>query len=101
MSGDSVSRSLGSSLIHPVQSTKKGESIDAVGDKVSAISSKKKVLKFERLEGRGDPLLTPAIHRIFYRAKIPGGWLLVPDNSVQAPFFIPDPKHKWDGNSLP
>jgi len=45
------------------------------------------------------------------RTKIPGGWLV--ETSRQSPFdsrssgigvglaFVPDPEHKWDGNSLP
>jgi len=38
-----------------------------------------------------------------YRAKIPGGWLFLfksPDSSGTGTTFIPDPEHKWDGNSL-
>ncbi len=42
------------------------------------------------------------------RAKIPGGWLVwvseaPPMTSPTAGglTFIPDPKHEWDGNSLP
>lgn len=36
------------------------------------------------------------------RAKVPGGWFVriavgVADNA----FFYPDPKHTWDGSSLP
>ncbi len=35
----------------------------------------------------------------FLRSKIPGGWLLCSANGTIA--FVPDPDHKWDGNSLP
>jgi len=39
----------------------------------------------------------------YERAKIPGGWL-VTVLSRELPSgitFVPDPEHKWDGNSLP
>jgi hypothetical protein len=40
-----------------------------------------------------------------YRAKVPGGWIVIilqSGFSVGAnPFFVPDPKHEWDGSSLP
>ncbi len=38
-----------------------------------------------------------------YRAKVLGGWFVVWWNNlpVGGPFFYPDPKHEWDGNSLP
>ena len=38
------------------------------------------------------------------RSKVPGGWLIAVysgcsgSNSVT---FMPDPRHEWDGNSLP
>jgi len=46
------------------------------------------------------------------RAKIPGGWLVysraesAASANIDRPFstavaFVPDPEHKWDGNSLP
>jgi hypothetical protein len=38
------------------------------------------------------------------RAKIPGGWLFIvwwgPTYDGSGATFIPDPEHKWDGNSL-
>ena len=35
-----------------------------------------------------------------YRAKVPGGWLvLVADNATGLTFY-PDPEHNWDGGSL-
>ncbi len=39
----------------------------------------------------------------FYRAKVPGGWLVGIFLSGQAVSitFYPDPDHKWDGSSLP
>lgn len=42
-----------------------------------------------------------------HRCKVPGGWLLAllwtPNQYGAGPSlaFIPDPEHKWDGNSLP
>lgn len=36
-----------------------------------------------------------------YRAKILGGWLVGLPGSGQGTTFVPDPEHKWDGNSLP
>lgn len=39
-----------------------------------------------------------------YRAKVPGGWLVLPRSSGTIPqhlTFYPDPEHKWDGGSLP
>lgn len=36
-----------------------------------------------------------------YRAKIPGGWLVLSDGSEERGLtFVPDPKHEWDGTSL-
>jgi len=40
------------------------------------------------------------------RAKIPGGWLMTIQTNNQADrsvgmTFVPDPKHEWDGKSLP
>jgi hypothetical protein len=38
----------------------------------------------------------------FYRAKVPGGWLISMVYGEGAGLtFYPDPEHKWDGNSLP
>ena len=35
-----------------------------------------------------------------FRAKIPGGWLVGNPNADSGLTFVPDPEHKWDGNSL-
>jgi len=38
-----------------------------------------------------------------YRAKVPGGWLIMILSNVQmdpALTFYPDPKHEWNGSSL-
>ena len=37
-----------------------------------------------------------------YRSKVPGGWLIMVRGSTAPGLtFLPDPNHKWDGNSLP
>ena len=35
-----------------------------------------------------------------YRAKVPGGWLVVVTNNARGLMFYPDPTHNWDGGSL-
>lgn len=35
-----------------------------------------------------------------YRAKVPGGWLVLVTNNARGLMFYPDPKHSWDGGSL-
>ena len=34
-----------------------------------------------------------------FRAPIPGGWLV--SSQVGGLVFIPDPRHRWDGGSVP
>lgn len=38
-----------------------------------------------------------------YRAKVPGGWLILTSGGqgFSGLTFYPDPKHEWDGGSLP
>jgi hypothetical protein len=36
----------------------------------------------------------------FYRAKVPGGWLVVVADNATGLTFYPDPEHNWDGGSL-
>jgi hypothetical protein len=55
------------------------------------------MLNFEELDVDGTFNGTPTIHR----AKVPGGWLVVMTGHYTGICFIPDPKHKWDGRSLP
>jgi hypothetical protein len=50
------------------------------------------MLKFEDL--RSDK-------RQFLRAKVRGGWLVTVAQKDAALAFVPDPKHQWDGGSLP
>ncbi len=54
-------------------------------------------LKWEEIKNDGIP-------RNAYRAKIPGGWLFIiwwgPTYDGSGATFIPDPEHKWDGNSV-
>jgi hypothetical protein len=40
-------------------------------------------------------------HREILRAKVPGGWLVLAAGGSDALAFYPDPKHLWDGASLP
>lgn len=36
-----------------------------------------------------------------YRAKVPGGWLVVVKSAdFVTSFFYPDSRHEWDGSSL-
>jgi hypothetical protein len=35
-----------------------------------------------------------------YRAKVPGGWLVLVTNNARGLMFYPDPEHNWDGGSL-
>jgi len=37
-----------------------------------------------------------------WRAKVPGGWLVLTDvfGSGTFPTFYPDPQHEWDGGTL-
>jgi hypothetical protein len=35
-----------------------------------------------------------------YRAKVPGGWLVLVVDNASGLTFYPDPKHNWDGSSL-
>ena len=38
------------------------------------------------------------------RAKVPGGWLVVSQFHIGGAHglaFVPDPKHEWDGGSIP
>ena len=36
-----------------------------------------------------------------YRAKVPGGWLVIVERDAPSLIFYPDPDHEWDGSSLP
>ena len=36
-----------------------------------------------------------------FRAKIPGGWIVMIRMDGWPSIFVPDPSHTWDGNSLP
>jgi len=38
------------------------------------------------------------------RAKVPGGWIVITQfhlGTGLGSVFLPDPKHEWDGGSLP
>ena len=52
------------------------------------------MIKWEQLEHDGAGKI--------YRAKVPGGWLILLSRSMEnAITFYPDPQHAWDGSSLP
>ena len=37
-----------------------------------------------------------------HRSRIPSGWIvLIRGEEGTSGFFVPDPHHEWDGNSLP
>lgn len=36
-----------------------------------------------------------------HRTKVPGGWLVLVIHNTSGLSFYPDPKHTWDGTSLP
>jgi hypothetical protein len=58
------------------------------------------MLTFESIDARRVLVDNPPSATLLYRAKIPGGWLL--RGGGDGPLtFVPDPDHKWDGNSLP
>ena len=54
----------------------------------------RKEIKWERLH-------TDASGEYMDRCPLPGGWLIKTKVGIQiAMVFLPDPDHKWDGNSL-
>lgn len=59
------------------------------------MEKKEKVIRWEKLKSLG---LWQG-HAEAYRAKIPGGWLVLLGTGEAV--FVPDPGHEWDGNSLP
>jgi hypothetical protein len=34
-----------------------------------------------------------------YRARVPGGWLVLVIHNTSGLTFYPDPEHRWDGTS--
>lgn len=52
-------------------------------------------------DGKKAGLLSRMAH-VMYRAKVPGGWLVVADSSqgFSGITFYPDPRHEWDGGTL-
>ena len=57
-------------------------------------SREKKLLYFEPVPNQ---INTTSPNLTIFRAKIPGGWLVVvrPYDNLT---FYPDPKHEWEGN---
>jgi hypothetical protein len=56
----------------------------------------RKVLSFEMVPNR---ITTTSATFSIYRAKVPGGWLVMsrPSDNLA---FVPDPEHLWDGGSV-
>jgi hypothetical protein len=55
-------------------------------------------IKWEGIRNDGDGVYLGRTHR----AKVPGGWFVyVYCSGDSGILFYPDPKHEWDGNSLP
>ena len=57
------------------------------------------MLNFEVLESSD-----PAVDFHIARSRIPGGWLVYITHSTCSEAgccFVPDPRHEWDGSSLP
>lgn len=56
-------------------------------------------IKWEPIRNEGEDAPRDA-----WRAKVPGGWLFIawwgPTYDGSGATFIPDPEHKWDGNSI-
>ena len=55
------------------------------------------MLKWEWLESVG------GYYPATLRAKVPGGWLVYAERGecTAGLTFYPDPRHEWDGSSLP
>lgn len=62
------------------------------------------MLKFESLACDFDGQALPGFPRLF-RARVPGGWIVLLKETVTQEMsgvcFVPDPKHEWDGTSMP
>lgn len=52
------------------------------------------MIQWERLKSSGDTTVD------IYRARVPGGWLVLADSGEHSITFYPDPHHQWDGSSL-
>ncbi len=52
-------------------------------------------------EGKKAGVLTK-MATVVYRAKVPGGWLVVTagGNGMSGVTFYPDPRHEWNGGTL-
>jgi hypothetical protein len=58
-------------------------------------------LTFEPLEATGIPGRWVQQKVRLFRAKIPGGWLILHEGATDHNVcFVPDPHHQWDGASL-
>ena len=61
------------------------------------------MLTFELIEAElvGYPSPSDRHRQRVWRAKVPGGWIVGRPNADSGMVFVPDPEHKWEGNSLP
>jgi hypothetical protein len=55
------------------------------------------MLTFEEIQSQSLTRKFGALPHQLSRAKILGGWLVETPNGL---CFIPDPEHRWNGNSL-
>jgi hypothetical protein len=60
----------------------------------------KTALHFEPLEAKGIPGRVVQLAVRLFRAKVPGGWLVLNEGSTSHDLgFVPDPEHRWNGES--
>ncbi len=63
----------------------------------------RKRLVFEQLstfERRGSGASPSPLNEGIFRAKVPGGWLIMLKADQPTLFFYPDLEHMWDGGSM-
>ena len=61
------------------------------------------VLKWETLKTKRDSGILGSTY-LTELAKVPGGWLVISQfyiGPAHGLVFLPDPRHEWDGGSLP
>jgi hypothetical protein len=68
------------------------------------VTESQPALHFEPLEATGIPRRSFRLHHpvCLFRAKVPGGWLVLNEGAIGHDLcFVPDPEHRWNGESLP